>query len=107
MDDRQREQMNAERDQMVQRYVAGKILDGTNAKEIAYGMTDPVEVMSFVPGSGSGDSSSGKREALKSLNTHAQTSTLHPNSADQPNQARRWIFWLTVAIAIGLLYAFK
>lgn len=41
------------REQITQRYVAGKALDGASADEIAKGIVDPVEQMNYVSGLGS------------------------------------------------------
>lgn len=40
------------REQITQRYVAGKALDGASADEIAKGIVDPVEQMNYVSGLG-------------------------------------------------------
>lgn len=38
------------REQITQRYVAGKVMDGASLDEIAEGMTDPVEQMTHLTG---------------------------------------------------------
>ncbi|MBX9687284.1 MAG: hypothetical protein K2X27_11315 [Candidatus Obscuribacterales bacterium] len=38
------------REQMTQRYVAGKALDGASAEEIAGGVVDPVKQMEYLAG---------------------------------------------------------
>jgi hypothetical protein len=38
------------REQITQRYVTGKTLDGASLDEIAKGMTDPVEQMNYLTG---------------------------------------------------------
>ncbi len=38
------------REQITQRYVAGKALDGASLEEIAEGIVDPVEQMNYVTG---------------------------------------------------------
>lgn len=38
------------REQITQRYIAGKAMDGASLDEIARGMVDPVEQMTYIPG---------------------------------------------------------
>lgn len=47
------------REQITQRYVAGKALDGASSDEIAKGMVDPVEQMNYVTGLGADKSAAG------------------------------------------------
>jgi len=46
------------RQQITQRYVAGKALEGASADEIAKGVVDPVEQMNYVTGNKQRDDSS-------------------------------------------------
>ena len=55
------------REQITQRYVAGKALDGASLEEISAGMVDPVEQMNYVTGQakkGCATSSSGENSPL-------------------------------------------
>ena len=67
---------NDERQQMNQRYNAGKVLDGASLEEIANGIVNPVEEMNYITGTNKQGTSQSPPTRQLGANQTAPTSVL-------------------------------
>jgi hypothetical protein len=79
---------NPERDQLRQRYVTGKSLDGAGLDEIADGYGDPVKEMNYITGS------------HKSKKRHAENG----KSTGKNLAVSGSLLWLTLVLSIAFGY---